>query len=89
KEEEQSDKLTPHIHILIESYLELEQVGEIICKVMDYGNQSKFPDMRGYTESEIVKLEGLIEKKDYSVELYQNFARLIFPVYFPLQEENN
>jgi len=89
KEEEQSDKLTPHIHILIESYLELEQVGEIICKIMDYGNHSEFPDMRGYTESEIVKLEGLIEKKDYSVEMYQNFARLIFPVYFPLQEENN
>ncbi|MHA1514769.1 MAG: HEAT repeat domain-containing protein [Candidatus Heimdallarchaeaceae archaeon] len=89
KEEEQSDKLTPHIHILIESYLELEQVGEIICKIMDYGNQSVFPDMKGYTESEIVKLEGLIEQKDYSVEMYQNFARLIFPVYFPLQEENN
>ena len=88
-EEEQSDKLTPHIHILVESYLELEQVGDIICKVMDFGDRDKFPDMKGYTESEIVKLEGLIEQKDYSVEMYQNFARLIFPVYFPLQEETN
>ena len=88
-EEEQTEKLIPHIHILLESYLELDQLGEIICKVMDYGNYDKFPDMKGYSESEIVKLEGLIEQKDYSIELYQNFARLIFPRYFPLEEEKN
>ena len=64
-------------------------VDDFVVKILDYGDPESFPDMKGYTESEIVKLEGLIEQKDYSVELYQNFARLIFPVYFPLQEENN
>ncbi len=89
KEEEQVGKLTDHMHIVMESYLELEELGETICKIMDFAEVDKLPEMKGYSESEIVKLEGLIEQKDYSVELYQNFARLIFPVYFPLDEEEN
>ncbi|MHA1668058.1 MAG: HEAT repeat domain-containing protein [Candidatus Heimdallarchaeaceae archaeon] len=87
KEEDQLEKLTPHIHLLIEAYLELDQLGEIICKILDYGDRATFPKMKGYTEAEIVKLEGLIETKDYSVEMYQNFAKLIFPVYFPIEED--
>ena len=87
QEEDQVDKLTDHTHILLESYLELDELGDIICKIFDYAEVDNLPDMKGYSESEIVKLEGLIEQKDYSVEMYQNFARLIFPVYFPLDEE--
>ena len=87
KEETKIEKLTPHIHIIIESYLEVEKLGKIICGIMDFGEPDKFPGMKGYTESAIVKLEGLIEQKDYSVELYQNFAKLIFPLYFPIDEE--
>ncbi|MHA2255432.1 MAG: HEAT repeat domain-containing protein [Candidatus Heimdallarchaeaceae archaeon] len=87
KEETKVEKLTPHIHIIIESYLEVEKLGKIICGIMDFGEPDKFPGMKGYTESAIVKLEGLIEQKDYSVELYQNFAKLIFPLYFPIDEE--
>ena len=86
KEETKIEKLTPHIHIIIESYLEVEKLGKIICGIMDFGEPDKFPGMKGYTESAIVKLEGLIEQKDYSVELYQNFAKLIFPLYFPIDE---
>ena len=86
KEETKIEKLTPHIHIIIESYLEVEKLGKIICGIMDFGEPDKFPEMKGYTESAIVKLEGLIEQKDYSVELYQNFAKLIFPLYFPVDE---
>jgi hypothetical protein len=89
KDEEQIEKLTPHIHIIIESYLELDQLGEIFCKILDYGDFNKFPKMKGYHESEIVKLEDLIEQKDYSVEMYQNFAKLIFPKYFPITENIN
>ena len=89
KEEEQIEKLTSHIHIIIESYLELEQLGEIFCKILDYGDFNQFPKMKGYNESEIVKLEDLIEQKDYSVEMYQNFAKLIFPKYFPITENIN
>ena len=87
KEDEYLEKLTAHIHIVIESYLELDQLGKIICKIIDYGDPQTFPEMKGYIESEIVKLEGLIEERDYSVEMYQNFARLIFPVYFPIVED--
>ena len=86
KEETKIEKLTPHIHIIIESYLEVEKLGKIICGIMDFGEPDQFPGMKGYTESAIVKLEGLIEQKDYSVELYQNFAKLIFPLYFPIDE---
>ena len=86
EEKDQVEKLTEHSHILVESYLELDELGEIICKILDYAEVDKLPDMKGYSESEIVKLEGLIEQKDYSVEMYLNFARLIFPVYFPLEE---
>jgi len=89
KEEEQIEKLTPHIHIIIESYLELNQLGEIFCKILDYGDFDKFPNMKGYTESAIVRLEDLMEQKDYSVEMYQNFAKLIFPKYFPIAEDLN
>ena len=89
KDEEQIEKLTPHIHIIIESYLELDQLGEIFCKILDYGDFNQFPNMKGYHESEIVKLEDLIEQKDYSVEMYQNFAKLIFPKYFPIAENMN
>jgi HEAT repeat protein len=87
KEDEQLEKLIAHIHVIIESYLELNQLGNIICKIIDYGDPQTFPEMKGYIESEIVKLEGLIEEKDYSVEMYQNFARLIFPIYFPILED--
>ena len=87
--EKELDQLTPHIHIIIEAYLELEALGEHICKILDYGDSTTFPKMKGYNESEIVKLEGLIEKKDYSAEIYQNFARLIFPLYFPLDGESD
>lgn len=86
KEETKIGKLTPHIHIIIESYLEIEKLGNLICSIMDFGEPDQFPGMKGYTESAIVKLEGLIEQKDYSVELYQNFAKLIFPLYFPIDE---
>ena len=89
KQENQVEKLSPHIHILIESYIELDQLGEIICTVLDYGDSTLFPEMRGYGEAEIVKLEGLIEQRDYSVEIYQNFAKLIFPTYFPIDEEQS
>jgi hypothetical protein len=81
------EKLTPHIHIIIESYLEIDKLGNVICKVLDYGEVDQFPGMKGYTESAIVKLEGLIEQRDYSIELYQNFAKLIFPLYFPINED--
>ena len=87
KEDKKIEKLTPHIHIIIESYLEIEKLGNLITKIMDYGEPDLFPGMKGYTESAIVKLEGLIEQKDYSVEIYQNFAKLIFPLYFPLDED--
>ncbi|MHA1198453.1 MAG: HEAT repeat domain-containing protein [Candidatus Heimdallarchaeaceae archaeon] len=87
KEEDQVEKLTDHFHIILESYLELDELGETICKILDYAEVDKLPDMKGYSESEIVKLEGLIETKDYNIEIYQNFARLIFPVYFPLDED--
>ena len=83
------DLLTPHIHLIIEAYLELEALGEYICQILDYGDSTMFPNMKGYNESEIVKLEGLIEQKDYSAEIYQNFSRLIFPLYFPLDGEQN
>ena len=89
EEETVLEKLTPHIHIIIESYLEIEKLGNQICKIMDFGEQDQFPGMKGYTESAIVKLESLIEQKDYSIEMYQNFAKLIFPLYFPLDEETN
>ncbi len=85
--EKELEELTPHIHIIIEAYLELKALGEQICKILDYGDSTSFPKMKGYNESEIVKLEGLIEKKDYSAEIYQNFARLIFPLYFPIDVE--
>lgn len=88
KEDKILENLTPHIHLLIESYLELDNLGEVICKILDYGDPAKFPDMKGYTESEIVKLESLIEEKDYSVEMYQNFAKLIYPTYFPIHESS-
>ncbi|MCG3224676.1 MAG: HEAT repeat domain-containing protein [Candidatus Heimdallarchaeota archaeon] len=86
KEEEIIKKLTPHIHLIIESYLELTKLDETVVKILDYGDPESFPDMKGYTESEIVKLESLIETKDYSVEMYQNFAKLIYPTYFPVAE---
>lgn len=89
KEEDQVEKMTNHTHIILESYLELGELGEIICKILDFAEADKLPDMKGYSESEIVKLEGLIELKDYTPEIYQNFARLIFPVYFPLDEETD
>jgi len=89
EEEQQTEKLTPHIHILIESYVEIDKLGDIIVKIMDFGDHSQFPEMKGYSESEIVKLESLIEQKDYSIEMYQNFSRLIFPIYFPLTDESN
>ncbi len=88
EENQQTEKLTPHIHVIIEAYVEIDLLGDIIGKILDYGEPEKFPEMKGYSESEIVKLEGLVEQRDYSVEMYQNFARLIFPVYFPLTEEN-
>lgn len=88
KEEEIIEKLTPHIHLIIESYLELNKLDEAITKILDYGDPESFPDMKGYTESEIVKLESLIETKDYSVEMYQNFAKLIYPTYFPIVENS-
>ena len=83
--EKELEQLTPHIHIIIEAYLELESLGNQICKILDYGDSTIFPKMKGYNESEIVKLEGLIEQKDYSIEMYQNFAKLIFPLYFPIE----
>jgi len=86
KEEEIIKKLTPHIHLIIESYLELNKLDEVVTKILDYGDPESFPDMKGYTESEIVKLESLIETKDYSIEMYQNFAKLIYPTYFPIAE---
>lgn len=86
KEEEIVKKLTPHIHPIIESYLELNKLDEIVIKILDYGDPESFPDMKGYAESEIVKLESLIETQDYSVEMYQNFAKLIYPTYFPIAE---
>ena len=89
EEEQQTEKLTAHIHILIESYVEIDKLGDIIVKIMDFGDPSQFPEMKGYSESEIVKLESLIEQKDYSIEMYQNFSRLIFPIYFPLTDESN
>lgn len=89
KKEEQLEHLTSHIHIIIESYLELNALEDIICNILDYGEPELFPKLRGYNESEIVKLEGLIEKKEYSIEIYQNFARLIFPLYFPLDGDAN
>ncbi|MCG3216423.1 MAG: HEAT repeat domain-containing protein [Candidatus Heimdallarchaeota archaeon] len=89
EEEKVLEQLTPHTHLLIESYLELEALGDIIHKILDYGDPESFPKMKGYNETEIVKLEGLIEQKDYSVEIYQNFAKLIFPVYFPIDTESN
>ncbi len=85
-DEKQIEQLTHHTHILLECYLELDELGEIICKILDYAEVGNLPDMKGYSESEIVKLEGLIEQQDYNVEIYQNFARLIFPVYFPLDK---
>jgi len=88
KEEEIIEKLTPHIHLIIESYLELNKLDEVVTKILDYGDPESFPDMKGYTESEIVKLESLIETKDYSVEMYQNFAKLIYPTYFPIVENS-
>lgn len=89
EEADQVEKLTEHTHIILESYLELNELGEVICKILDYAEKDKLPSMRGYSESEIVKIEGLIEQKDYNIEIYQNFARLIFPVYFPLDEVDN
>ncbi|TFG10443.1 HEAT repeat domain-containing protein [Candidatus Heimdallarchaeota archaeon] len=89
EEEKQVEKLTDHTHIILESYLELDELGEIICKILDYAVKDKLPGMKGYSESEIVKLEGLIEQKDYNIEIYQNFSRLIFPIYFPLDEVDN
>ena len=86
-EEEILSKLTPHIHLLIESYIELNKLDEVMLKIFDYGDPENFPNMKGYSESEIVKLESLIETKDYSVEMYQNFAKLIYPTYFPIAEK--
>ncbi|MBY8999410.1 MAG: HEAT repeat domain-containing protein [Candidatus Heimdallarchaeota archaeon] len=85
-EDEILAKLTPHIHLIIESYIELNKLDEVMLKILDYGDEEAFPDMKGYSESEIVKLESLIETKDYSVEMYQNFAKLIYPTYFPIVE---
>lgn len=86
KEEKQLDALTPHIHLLFESYVELTELGEIIKKILDHGNPANFPKMKGYTEFEIIKLEVLLEEAPYRPEMYQNFSKLIFPVYFPVSK---
>ena len=74
--------LASHIHLLMEVYLELNELGDIICEILDYGDPQDFPEMKGYNEYEIVKLEELLERKDYSVEMYRNFSKLIYPQYF-------
>jgi len=87
EESKQIEELTPHIHLLIEAYIELNELSDIIYKILDYGDPDNFPEMRGYTEFEIVKLETLLEEHDYRVGVYQNFSRLVYPLYFPLPKE--
>ena len=80
------EKLTPHIHLLFESYIELSELGDYISKILDYGDFTNFSKMRGYTEFAIIKLEELLEKIEYNPIIYQNFAKLIYPMYFPISE---
>ncbi len=84
EKEDRVKQLTPHVHLLIEAYVELNQLGESIYEILEFGDPDYFPEMRGYSEFEIVKLESLLEERDYRVIVYQNFAKLIFPLYFPL-----
>lgn len=88
-EEGKIEKITKYVHLLIEAYIELNELGEEICNILDYGDPSMFPEMRGYCEYEIVKLEALINSKSYSPEMYRNFAKIIYPVYFVVEGEKN
>ncbi|MHA1686233.1 MAG: HEAT repeat domain-containing protein [Candidatus Heimdallarchaeaceae archaeon] len=81
-ENERIEKLTPYLHLLIEVYIELNQLGDEICNILDYGEPEQLPEMKGYCEYEIVKLESLINSRSYSPEMYRNFAKVIYPLYF-------
>lgn len=87
KEDNKLEQLTPHIHLLVEAYIELGELKDIVYKIFDFGDSNLFPEMRGYSEYEIIRLEALLNENDYSVEAYQNFARLIYPLYFPVKNE--
>ncbi|RLG11460.1 hypothetical protein DRN69_07705 [Candidatus Pacearchaeota archaeon] len=84
EEEKKVELLTPHIHLLIQVYLELNELGEVIYKILDYGDPEQFPGMKPYSEFEIIRLTSLIEQYDYRVPVYKNFAKIIYPLYFPL-----
>ncbi|MHA1351990.1 MAG: HEAT repeat domain-containing protein [Candidatus Heimdallarchaeaceae archaeon] len=84
EEEKKVELLTPHIHLLIQVYLELNELGEVIYKILDYGDPEQFPGMKAYSEFEIIRLTSLIEQYDYRVPVYKNFAKIIYPLYFPL-----
>ena len=78
--------LASHLHLLLDVYLEISELANVIVYILDNAEKTELPAAKGYKEFDLIKMRKMLEKFEYSKYVYENLWTITFPAYHPLEE---